>query len=233
MHGEKPYVYRDPVQQPIAPPYASFLKHKSRAQTGDVNEIVKTMKHALNTNSDESTSSTCTPNTSTAEVIETLDSGTVLDAAVADTSKNDSASPSKISVFKGADNAQDYIEKVTKERAKLSDEKFASPLQTISDITPEEVSSQAVKEEQQNYRNLAQLLLHQQIVKSVGVSKEIPFSDESDFLKVVKDALFGGIPLDSHALLTALDKCFDKENTKELVLRCVCNEDDSDVEEDH
>lgn len=221
MQGEKPYEYKDPIQQPIAPPYASFLKHKSPVQIPDEQQIAEAFKKVQNipstfhTNPDDLD-----------KIIEELK--TLGDFP--DTSE-DYINSSDISLLKAPSNSQDYVDKVTKERAKLSDEKFSPTPELLCDLKPAEVNTKEIEIEQQDYKNLAEILLLQHSTENEHISEEQSNADEPEFLKVVKDALFGGKPLAKDEFLKQLNKVFNTESKKEFSLKCICNED-SDLDDD-
>lgn len=229
LEGEKPYEYKDPIQQPIAPPYASFLKHKfptqsldevdvDQAVTDTVVKILGSCKPSTSDTSDDPKSAS--DNINLDEIVDKLK---VL-GKIPDIPK-DYKLPEDCGLFPcTTDFFEDFTKKVAAERTKHSDQKFCHSV-LLCDAEPAEIQSTAIQMEQADYRNYVGSLLQQQ-ERECNATNRDPLPE---FMKVVRQALFGDKPINKDEFLGQLDEAVKIDNKKEFFFECTCDED-SDIE---
>lgn len=248
LEGEEPYEYKYPVQQPIAPPYSSFLKLKSL----DEHKITEDTKNLF-------TSKTVT--------IDTLDLDKMLQELIivddkANIAENCSTAES-ISLLQTETNSADYTDQLGEE-LEVSHEILSPPsglqfgekeqvnpnqdnthlTQTLSqegncgtESAEGEKSEvlgdlKVVEEGSSNKDNihLAQTLLEEVNCEINGKNfkKETHVYDESDIMKIVKKAIFAKQLIATDDFLIQLDKVFSIDSKKDLSYKCMCTEDPED-----
>lgn len=221
MEGEEPYEYKDPVQKPIEPPYKSFLDNKNFPLSE--HEVNKTIEDVFDPAMKNPTISSV-GETSTTDYSDYL-SKWIKELKVVNDLPNTSDNCAGQSKFI---NPQDFIKEVKKERDEISKVAFQPSSELLCDLKPlEEINISKLKEQQQDYKNLADLLAEQYSGQEEEHSEEELQTNESEIMKIVKKALFGKQAMTN----LSTDAACSNENKKELSFKCICNED-SDSEED-
>lgn len=217
------------MQQPIAPPYASFFKHKFAAhvlEETDFDKAVTDATEAILANvesADVASTSSAQAEASRIDLDELIEklkiSGDIPDIP------EDYKLPEKGGLF-GSLDYQDYVKMIAKERAEISDNKFCPAFSLLCDTEPKGINVENVTSEEEDYKNYVKVLLEQS--KHEGEDQTLA-ENEPEYMKVIKEALFNDRRLDKNEFLQQLDDAVKKDNRKEFFFECTCDED-SDLE---
>lgn len=223
------------MQQPIAPPYSSFLKQKfyvhgleqvdvGQAITDSIAAKIENVDAATSTGASEQ-SNADSDQVDLDEIVEKLK--TLGD--IPDVPKDYKLPQCSSFCVSSADFFQDYAKKVAEERAKHSEEKFR-PCVLLGGVKSTGASTGDAEAEQEDYSCYVQMLLHQENDAGTEGSEEAGSQDnEPEFMQVIKEALISDNPIDKGTFLTELDEAVKRDNRREFFFQCTCDED-SDVE---
>lgn len=209
LDGEAPYVYKDPVQQPIAPPYASFMHYKPLDD-----KLMESIKNFFTTSPDA---------LNLDKMIEKL---AIVDDK-AKTPKNNNITEATTSL-QPPTSFQDFNNKIEEEHANVSHETFSQPLQILCDELEQVNLNQDNADLEEDHEDLIQTFCELEIGENSA--EETCVGDESEIIKIIKKALMANEPfVATDDFLAQIDRVLNLESKKDLNFRCMCTED-SDLE---